>query len=70
MKKWDVTLSKKFRISEGVSFGLRAEFYNAWNTTMFGNPNTTVTNASFGRVTGTLAGGGPRNIQLAGRLSF
>jgi hypothetical protein len=70
MKKWDMTLSKKFRITEQVNFAFRAEFYNAWNTTMFGNPNTSVTNASFGRVTGTLAGGGSRNIQLSGRVSF
>jgi hypothetical protein len=70
MKKWDVTLAKKFSITERVKFGFRAELYNAWNTTMFGNPNTNVTNQSFGRVTGTLAGGGPRNIQLSGRLEF
>src|SRR5207249_3946564 len=67
-KKWDVTVAKKFSITERVKFGFRAEFYNAWNTTMFGTPNTSVTSTSFGRVTGTLAGGGPRNIQLAGRL--
>jgi len=69
-KKWDITLAKKFTISERIKFGFRAEFYNAWNTTMFGSPNTSVTNASFGRVTGTLAGGGPRNIQLSGRVEF
>jgi hypothetical protein len=70
MKKWDITLAKKFFISERVRFGLRAELYNAWNTTMFGNPNTTITSASFGRVTSTLSGGGPRNVQVAGRLEF
>jgi hypothetical protein len=70
MKKWDVTLAKKFSISENVKFGFRAEFYNAFNTTMFGSPNTTITNASFGRVSGTLAGGGPRNVQVAGRVEF
>jgi hypothetical protein len=69
-KKWDVTLAKKFSITERVKFGLRAEFYNAFNTTMFGSPNTSITSTSFGRVTGTLAGGGPRNVQLAGRLEF
>jgi hypothetical protein len=70
MKKWDVTLSKRFAITESVKFGFRAEFYNALNTTMFGNPNTTITSASFGRVTGTLAGGGSRNVQLSGRVEF
>lgn len=44
--------------------------YNACNTTHFGPPNTTVTSSSFGRITGTLAGGGPREIQLSGRIEF
>jgi hypothetical protein len=70
MKKWDATLSKRFAITESVRFGFRAEFYNVLNTTMFGNPNTTITSASFGRVTGTLAGGGSRNVQLSGRVEF
>jgi hypothetical protein len=70
IKKWDLTLVKKIPINERVNLDFRAEFYNAWNTTMFAGPNTTVTSASFGRVTGTLSGGGPREIQLAGRVNF
>ncbi len=70
IKKWDITVVKKIPVNERVSLDFRAELYNAWNTTMFGTPNTTVTSASFGRVTGTLAGGGPREIQLAARVNF
>lgn len=57
-------------LSERAVLDFRAEFYNAWNTTHFGAPNTTVTSANFGRINGTLEGGGPREIQLAARISF
>jgi hypothetical protein len=70
LKKWDLTLLKKTQIKERLNFEFRAEFYNAWNTTMFGPPNTTVNSASFGLVNSTLAGGGSRNIQLSARLNF
>ena len=67
-KKWDFTLAKSFAISERIRFRFSAEFYNAFNTTHLGSPNTSVTSASFGRITSTLLG--PREIQLAGRLSW
>ncbi|HEU0140308.1 MAG TPA: TonB-dependent receptor [Bryobacteraceae bacterium] len=67
-RKWDFTLAKSFPIKERVQFRFSAEFYNAFNTTHLGSPNTTVTNASFGRITSTTEG--PREIQLAGRLSW
>jgi hypothetical protein len=70
LKKWDLTLMKNIRVTERVNVDFRAELYNAWNTTHFGAPNTTVTNASFGRITSILAGGEPREIQLALRVSF
>ncbi|MBI3696941.1 MAG: TonB-dependent receptor [Acidobacteria bacterium] len=68
IKKWDLTLMKAVPIRERVAMRLQAEFYNAFNTTHFGTPNTTVTNASFGRITGTLLGS--REIQLAARITF
>lgn len=68
INKWDMTAMKDFAITEGVSLKFRAEFYNAFNHTMFGSPNTSVTSANFGRVTSTLLG--PREIQLALRVSF
>jgi hypothetical protein len=44
---------------------IRGEFFNAFNQVNFGNPNTTLSSATFGRITG--AGSG-RAIQLAAKL--
>jgi hypothetical protein len=67
-RKWDFTAAKSFAISERVRFRFSAELYNAFNTTHLGSPNTSVTSASFGRITSTQLG--PREIQLVGRLSW
>jgi hypothetical protein len=75
----DLSLSKKFQFGERVKAELRAESLNFTNTPAFGNPNTTVGSADFGRVTGTLAGlisnqgvggTGSRAIQVGLRISF
>jgi hypothetical protein len=68
IRRWDLTLMKRISINERVKMTLQGEFYNAWNTTHLGTPNTTVTNANFGRITGTFLG--PREIQVAARVSF
>jgi hypothetical protein len=68
IKRWDLTVMKKIRMTERVGMQLQGEFYNAWNTTHFGAPNTTVTSGNFGRITGTSLG--PREIQLSARLTF
>ncbi|MEX2262823.1 MAG: TonB-dependent receptor [Bryobacteraceae bacterium] len=70
LKKWDMTVMKSVPIRERMAFKFQAEFYNIWNTTHFGTPNTNVTNASFGQITGTLSGGGPREVQLSARFTF
>jgi hypothetical protein len=49
----------------GVRLQLRGEFFNAFNQVNFGNPNTTLSSSTFGRITG--AGSG-RVIQLAAKL--
>lgn len=68
IKRWDLTVMKKIRMTERVGMQHQGEFYNAWNTTHFGAPNTTVTSGNFGRITGTSLG--PREIQLSARLTF
>ena len=68
INKWDITAQKSVRVREGMSFKLAAEFYNAFNHTNLGTPNTTVTSSSFGRITGTFLG--PREIQVSGRFLF
>ena len=54
-------------ITERIKFNFRAEFYNAFNGAQFGNPNTTVTSTSFGRVTSS---SNSRVVQLSGRINF
>jgi hypothetical protein len=75
----DLSLFRHFQISERVKGELRAETTNFTNTPAFANPNTTVGNVNFGRITGTLAGlianqgtggTGPRSVQLGLRVTF
>ena len=68
INKWDLTVQKSVVVREKISFKLQAEFYNAFNRTHLGTPNTTATSTSFGRITGTFLG--PREIQVSGRFSF
>jgi hypothetical protein len=75
----DLSLFRKFRITETVKAEFRAETTNFTNSPAFANPNTTVGSANFGRVTGTLSGlianqgtggTGPRAVQLGLRVTF
>jgi hypothetical protein len=75
----DLSLFRKFEVTERIRGEFRAESLNVTNTPAFANPNTTVGNANFGLVTGTLAGlvanqsiggTGPRSIQLGLKVTF
>ncbi|MGH9718650.1 MAG: carboxypeptidase regulatory-like domain-containing protein [Bryobacteraceae bacterium] len=68
IRKWDLTIQKSIAITERVNFKFQTEFYNAFNTPHFAAPNTTVTSTSFSRITGTFLG--PRNLQMAARVTF
>jgi hypothetical protein len=59
---------KYFLIGEYAKVQFRAEAFNALNKTILNNPNTTPTNSSFGRITGTAAPA--RTFQFALRLEF
>jgi hypothetical protein len=69
--KWpiDVSIAKKFKITETVSFDLRADMGNFTNHPSFDNPTAVLNNALFGRINDTVANTA-RRIQLAGRLYF
>lgn len=41
----DLTLSKKFRVTESANFEFRTEFFNIFNTANFANPSTTLNNS-------------------------
>jgi hypothetical protein len=50
MNNVNLTLSKDFRFMEARSVQFRASAFNALNHPVFGGPNTTVGNASFGQI--------------------
>ena len=75
----DFSLFRKFDFTERVKLEFRAESTNVTNSPAFANPNTTLGDANFGKVTGTLAGlisnqgvggTGPRAINLGLKLTF
>jgi hypothetical protein len=55
MLAWDMGLFKTVKIAEKVNVQFRSEFFNIFNHPNFCNPSTSVTSASFGRITSTLA---------------
>jgi hypothetical protein len=65
----DLSLFKKFPITEGSNFEIRGEFFNALNTPNFGGPGTGITSSTWGVVTMTQAND-PRLIQLTARYNF
>ena len=66
---WDLSLYKNFRITEKVSFQLRAEGQDALNHAMFSSPNTVPTSTLFGQVTSTVFSE-QRKITVGGRLNW
>ena len=75
----DLSLFRKFELTERVKLEFRAESTNFTNSPAFGNPNLTLGDANFGRLTGTLAGlisnqgvggTGPRAFNLGLKLTF
>jgi hypothetical protein len=76
-RKLDLVLEKNTTITERVRFQIRAEFFNVFNNhyftqgTTWGQGGAFVTDLGsplFGTWTGAVTG--PRNVQLAGRISF
>ncbi len=66
--KFDVGMSKNFRIREGMKLQVRVEAINLLNRPYFNAPGLDPANASFG-----LTGGQrqpPRDIQIGGRFTF
>jgi hypothetical protein len=74
---FDASLAKRFSITERIALAFRADFFNALNHTNFAltSANRTESSGTFGQISAVagLAGGnngGPRVIQVTGRLSF
>jgi hypothetical protein len=75
----DLSIFRKFDITERAKLEFRVESTNLTNSPAFANPNLTLGDANFGKVTGTLAGlitnqgvggTGPRAINLGLKLTF
>ena len=64
----DFAMFKNFQVKERFKMQFRAEFFNALNHTVLGNPNTTFTNGNFGKILGTQTA--PRVGELGLKLLF
>ncbi|MBO0911271.1 MAG: TonB-dependent receptor [Acidobacteria bacterium] len=74
---WDVSMMRRFDITERWKAALRADFFNALNHPNFGDPATAAHASNFGRITGTGSTNGngsaiydPRIGQLSLQISF
>ncbi len=66
--KFDVGVSKNFRIREGMKLQVRVEAINLLNSPYFSGLNLDPTNAAFGRANTQRQP--PRDIQIGGKFSF
>ncbi len=67
---YDLSVIKKFPIREGMHLGFEANFFNILNRAILGPPIAVLSDSRFGRVTGTLPGSNPRQVQLGLKLTF
>ena len=61
----DLAVLRHLNLGAGVRLQLRGEFFNVLNQANFGNPNTTLSSSTFGRITSAAPG---RAIQLAAKV--
>ena len=52
---WNAAAMKDFRLREAMSLQFRTDFFNVLNEVNLGNPNTTLTNGNFGKITSAAA---------------
>jgi hypothetical protein len=64
----DLSISKQFLLREQMNIEFRLEAQNAFNHPVFGTPDTTVDDGSFGQISYTSVG--PRQMQLAIKFNF
>jgi hypothetical protein len=62
-----ISIAKRIAITERVRAVVRADAQNPFNFVRWNNPNTNITSADFGRVTGAAAG---RALQLNATVEF
>ncbi len=68
INNWDFALLKDTRLTEKLVTQFRAEFFNGWNHTQFGDANTGLVPGQFGRITSLRTR--TREIQFGLKLIF
>lgn len=63
----DMSVVKALEFEHGVRLELRGDFFNMFNITQFGSPNTSIGSSQFGEITTTYPS---RIIQIAAKLRF
>ena len=67
---YDLSLIKRFAITERMSLGVEANAFNVFNRALFAAPTASLSSGFFGVITATAAGTNPRQLQLGCKLSF
>jgi len=67
--RFDLAMTKIFPIHESVNLMFRAEAFKVFNNPIFSNPQSNISNSTFGRITSTIDSTG-RILQLALKLNF
>jgi hypothetical protein len=66
----DMNLIKRIRINERFNLQLGIVGQNILNHEVFANPTASINSASFGRITASAAGFGPRILAAQFRVNF
>jgi hypothetical protein len=67
-KNVDISVVKFFSVTERKTLEFRSEFFNAFNTVAFQNPDNVIASPGFGQILETSTG--PRVIQFAMKFNF
>ena len=75
LNDWDISLQRTFKLGERLAFQFRTSFFNAFNHPNFAEPSpdlsTMITaTADDGSFDSHFGVGGPRNIQLMGKITW
>jgi hypothetical protein len=65
---WDLSIFRKFSVTDRIMTEFRAEAFNAFNRTEFGLPDTTLGDGTTGQITSQA--NNPRTLQLALKVIF
>jgi hypothetical protein len=70
LREESFSLMKRFSLPGSASFLIRMDYFNAFNRTLVGNPDTNILDSTFGQVTQTGSNLINRQGQITGRIQF